>query len=57
MFYCPQCGEDTETLDEGYCPECSQNNRDTLALHHAQYDRWNRMTDKQRDDEIRKASQ
>ena len=53
MFTCPQCGEDTPELHEGYCRECCDDNQSRLDQHNAQYDEWERLTDKQRDDAIR----
>lgn len=55
-FDCPQCGEPTETLHEGYCEECRDERQAALDLHNAQYDRWQRMTDAERDREIREAA-
>lgn len=54
-YDCPQCGEATEVLDEGYCPPCSTENRDALALHEAQRRWWGGLTDRERDGQIRRA--
>ena len=54
--HCPQCGEDTETLHEGYCAECCDGNQRRLDAHNAGFDRWERMTDAQRDEEIKAAA-
>ncbi len=56
QLYCPQCGNDTDALPEGVCPECLQANQTALDLHLTEYDRWDRMTDKQREDAIRWAA-
>lgn len=52
---CPQCGEDTPTLHEGYCADCCSDNQRTLDLHNYAVDRWAALTDQQREDEIRRA--
>jgi hypothetical protein len=49
---CPQCGFRTEVLHEGYCAECCEDNQRELDLHNHAFDRWERMTDRQRDAEI-----
>lgn len=56
MFHCPQCGEQTEKLFEGYCELCRDDNQRALDLHNARYDRWQRMTDRERADEIKRAA-
>lgn len=55
-FHCPQCGDDTPELHEGYCRECCDENQRQLDLHNAEFDRWDKLTDRQRADEIRRAS-
>jgi hypothetical protein len=52
----PQCGEETETLDEGYCPECCYQRQKELDEHNARYTWWNSLTDRQRNDEIKKGA-
>jgi len=54
-FDCPACGEPTEVLVEGYCEECRDERQRELDEHNASYDRWQGMTDAQRDAEIRGA--
>ncbi len=54
--FCPQCGEPTPDLHEGYCEPCRDANQNALDLHNAEHDRWQGMTDKQRTDEIKRAS-
>lgn len=51
-FDCPQCGNETKTLNEGYCEDCRKENQAQLDKHNAQYDEWNGMTDEQRDEAI-----
>jgi len=52
---CPQCGEDTPTLHEGYCADCCAENQHALDMHNHSVDRWAAITDWQREDEIRAA--
>ena len=54
-YDCPQCGEPTEELHEGYCAECCEENQTRLDLHNASFDAWERMSDSQRGAEIRNA--
>lgn len=54
-FRCPQCGEPAERLCEGYCEPCSEANQAALDLHNIEHDRWQAMTDRQRDHAIREA--
>ncbi len=56
MRTCPQCGNETEQLYEGYCERCCTENQRALDLYNAEYDRWQNMTDQQRADTIRRAS-
>jgi len=55
MLYCPQCGEDTERLHEGYCEDCFNERQSELLLHNARFDWWESLSDKERDAQIRKA--
>jgi hypothetical protein len=52
-FNCPQCGEETPALHEGYCLQCCSDNQASLDSHNFQLDRWNSMNDSQRDAEIK----
>jgi len=52
---CPQCGEDTETLDEGYCEPCRVDNQQRLDKHNFEFDQWQKMNDKERDEAIKMA--
>jgi hypothetical protein len=52
---CPQCGEPTERLCEGYCEPCRDANQAALDEHHARADWWASLTDRQRDAQIRDA--
>lgn len=54
-YDCPQCGEPTETLHEGYCADCCAENQAALDKHNAEFDAWEAMTPKQRDARIRDA--
>lgn len=56
IFYCPRCGEETETLNEGYCEPCRNERQRELDEHNAQYDSWRRKTPAQREAAIREAS-
>lgn len=51
-FHCPACGDDTDTLHEGYCEPCCTQQQANLDVHNASYDRWQSLTDRQRTDEI-----
>lgn len=55
MYHCPQCGEETETLREGYCEPCRDERQAALNLHNAEYDRWQKMSDQERAAAIRRA--
>jgi hypothetical protein len=53
MCYCPQCLEDSTAdelrRNEGYCRLCCRQNRQELDQHNAEFDRWDRMSDAQRE--------
>lgn len=55
LFYCPQCGDQTNTLYQGYCEECCESGQLALDQHNAGHDHWNNMTDGQREEAIRRA--
>jgi hypothetical protein len=55
MKHCPQCGNETDRLHEGYCEDCRNANQAALDEHNAAYDRWQKMTDRERADDIRRA--
>ncbi len=55
-FDCPQCGEPTDTLNEGCCEPCRIENQRQLDLHIASFDRWEGLSDAQRGIEIRNAT-
>lgn len=55
MMTCTGCGFDAEQFCEGYCVDCQRDRQRALDLHNAQFDRWERLTDSQRRDEIRRA--
>lgn len=48
MFDCPQCGFETETLNEGYCEECRGINQKALDDHDFQLKRWESLSDNER---------
>lgn len=54
-LHCPQCGEPTERLHEGYCKPCCDANQAALDLHNAEVDHWRCLTDRQRDNAIKAA--
>lgn len=56
MKHCPQCGDDTETLHEGYCLECCEGNQAALDKHNADLDAWCAKKDAERQRIIRKAA-
>jgi len=56
MSYCPQCGEDTERLHEGYCEDCFNERQSELLLHNARFDWWESLSDKERDAQIKWAA-
>lgn len=51
---CNTCGEDATEFREGHCINCFTDRQNALDLHNATFDRWERMTDRERDDEIRR---
>ncbi len=56
MFYaCPQCGDDTKTLNEGYCEDCRARNQQALDDHNAKFDWWNSLSDQERNEAIKRA--
>ena len=56
MYDCPQCGEPTETLHEGYCEDCRDQNQRSLDEHNARFDWWEGLNDAERDEKIREAT-
>lgn len=55
--FCPQCGCECGRLEAGICRDCYRDNHEELLLHNASFDRWERLSDDERDDEIRRAYQ
>ena len=55
MFYCPQCENETETLNEGYCEECREENQLRLDNHNFEYDFWQGLSQSERDERIKRA--
>lgn len=54
-FDCPQCGEPTLTLNDGACEACRVENQSRLDLHYAAQARWDKLSDAERGEEIRRA--
>lgn len=52
---CRVCGELASEFIEGDCADCWHDRNDRHQLHLAQSDRWERMTNTERDREIREA--
>jgi len=52
---CPQCGEETEGLYEGYCRECCSDNQNELDSANLQYAEWESLINSQRDKRIKDA--
>lgn len=52
---CQQCCETIEKLCEGYCEDCCKQNQYDLDCFNARHDWWNGLTQKQRDEAIRRA--
>jgi hypothetical protein len=55
MYFCPQCEAETETLKEGYCEECFNENQLRIDQHNFEYDAWEKLSDKERDHRIKAA--
>jgi len=53
-LYCPQCGDHTEQLHEGYCEECCKNNQNILNDFNLRLKWWDGLTDEQRWKEIKR---
>jgi predicted amidophosphoribosyltransferase len=52
---CPQCGEETKELHEGYCEQCCNENQAALDRHNHEYEYWQRLNDEERNDAIRRS--
>jgi hypothetical protein len=57
MYSCPKCGEETPELHEGYCEPCCADGQRALDEHNARHDWWNRLSDSERSDQIKRAMQ
>lgn len=55
MLFCHQCGGGTETLNEGYCEDCREENQCRLDLHNFSLNAWNKLSDDERDSRIKSA--
>lgn len=49
MYNCSQCGEGTESLHEGYCKDCCEQNQKELNEFNFGYNFWNNLTDNEKD--------
>ena len=56
IFDCPSCGEPTpeDEFAEGYCVPCRDDRQHALDLHNAQFDQWQRLSDDERREAIRR---
>lgn len=54
-LYCPQCGESVDKLHEGYCEACCNVNQTALDRHNAEFDYWNKMDNKRREEIIKRS--
>lgn len=55
LYDCPKCGFPTETLHEGYCEECCNENQRDLDEHNARFDWWESLSDQEREQQIKEA--
>lgn len=55
QFDCPQCGEPTDTLHEGYCEPCCSDNQAVLDDHNHRHDRWALLSSTARTAEIKQS--
>ena len=53
LYYCPQCGCETEELFEGYCKDCLRQRQSELDEFNCKFDWWNRLTEKEKDNIIK----
>lgn len=56
ILECSSCGEEDPCYHEGYCEDCWAERQGALDLHNAQYDYWEGLSDKEREDQIRWSS-
>lgn len=52
---CPQCGYETDTLNEGVCEECREQNQRELDDFNARQDEWDRLGEGEKDARIKQA--
>lgn len=52
-FNCPQCGHPTDTLHEGVCEPCRQQNQCELDEFNARQDDWRQLSDKEKEARIK----
>ena len=53
---CPECGELTDRLCEGFCETCWEYRQAMLDFHNLQFDRWQKLSSSDRESEIKWAS-
>ena len=53
---CAQCEQEADRLTEGVCDECHAANAEEAARFRFEQQRWDRLTDTQREKEIRWAA-
>lgn len=51
---CPQCGNETEQLFEGYCKECYEDNQRRLDEFNFRQEYWDRLNQEKKDEWIKK---
>ena len=52
---CPQCGDETERLYEGYCLECAAENQAELTEHLISFEEWEKLSSSEREKRIKEA--
>ncbi len=55
-YLCDGCGLEVERFVEGWCEDCHNERQTELNEHNAQFDFWERCTDKERDYYISQAT-
>lgn len=55
IFNCPRCGEETETLNDGYCEKCRIERQNAINDHNAMFKFWEKCTDSEKDFYIKSA--
>lgn len=55
MTICSSCGNGKPEFSEGVCVACSQSAQLEIQEHYRQFEYWAGLTDKQREDAIKRA--